>query len=112
MRATTTVRRCCALRSMWRGALCAMATTRLAMYWAGVHGVVFGTSEATLAKSTLAIDGAGPALQLPCRELFQRSRPWLGGGVEVQGPLLEKEVDAVHHAFWPGFLVRFASVHG
>jgi len=83
-------------------------TTR---YWAGLRDVVYGCSESALNKTVLAIDPDGPALPLPCRELFARSKTWLGE-FAVEGPVLEAEAVAVHAEFWPGFLAQFATVHG
>lgn len=88
---------------------CAMCAA--SMYWAGCREVVFGASESTLNTIVLDIDPAGPALPLPCRELFGRGKTWQGE-FNVVGPLLETEAAAVHMAFWPKFLAQFASVHG
>ena len=68
-----------------------------ALYWAGVHRVVFVGSEKGLAKH------AGFDFLCPATETFAKgNRPIL-----VQGPVLEEEGSIIHGEFWPGF---FASL--
>ena len=40
--------------------------------------MIYEASESTLNTIVLDIDPAGPALPLPCRELFGRGKTWLG----------------------------------
>jgi tRNA(Arg) A34 adenosine deaminase TadA len=66
-----------------------------AIYWAGIHRVVYALAETSL----LALTGShaeNPTLKLPCREVF-------AGGqrtTTVVGPLLEEEAAEAHHTFW------------
>jgi tRNA(Arg) A34 adenosine deaminase TadA len=72
---------------------CAMCAG--AAYWAGVGRLVYGLSEARL----LALTGShpeNPTLALSCREVFARGQR----AIEVVGPLLEDEAEAVHAGFW------------
>jgi tRNA(Arg) A34 adenosine deaminase TadA len=70
---------------------CAMCAG--AIHWGGVGRVVFALSGEQL----YAIVGPSPEhLQLPCREVFARSRR----PVEVLGPTLEQEAASVHAGFW------------
>lgn len=74
---------------------CAMCAG--AIHWSGIGRVVFALSEAALYELT----GRGnhpdnETMRLPCREVFARcARP-----IEVIGPLLEQEAQAVHDGFW------------
>jgi tRNA(Arg) A34 adenosine deaminase TadA len=72
---------------------CAMCSG--AIHWSGIGRVVFGLAEERLYELT-GEDPQNPTLKLPCREVFSRSRR----PVEVIGPLLEKESEAVHEGFW------------
>jgi hypothetical protein len=56
---------------------------------------VYGLAEERLYELT-GEDPQNPTLKLPCREVFARSRR----PVEVIGPLLWKESEAVHEGFW------------
>ena len=66
-----------------------------AIYWTGVKRLVYGLSETTLFALT-GDDPANETLQLPCREVFKHSRRT----IEVIGPMLEEEAEAVHEGFW------------
>jgi tRNA(Arg) A34 adenosine deaminase TadA len=67
---------------------CAMCAG--AIFWSGIGRVVYGCSEKRLGEI------AGPALDVPCREVFGRaSRP-----VEVIGPVAEDEAAQVHVEYW------------
>jgi tRNA(Arg) A34 adenosine deaminase TadA len=69
---------------------CAMCSG--AIFWGGVHRVVFALSEAGLLELA-----PGPNfLNLPCREVFSRG----GHTTEVLGPLLTEEARQVHDGFW------------
>ena len=75
---------------------CAMCAG--AIYWAGVSRVVYGLSEAGLARMTGA-DPENPTLDLPARTVLNAGQR----RVEVIGPLLVEEATAVHVGFWdPG----------
>ena|SRR5688572_27914087 len=67
---------------------CAMCVGK--MYWAGIRSVVYGLSSEDLASMT------GGDFLIPCRELFERARQI----VDVKGPLLSEEAEAVHIGFW------------
>jgi tRNA(Arg) A34 adenosine deaminase TadA len=72
---------------------CAMCSG--AIYWAGIGRVVYGQSEAGLKRLTGA-HPENPTLDLPCRVVF-------GAGqrvVQVVGPMLEDEAEALHAGFW------------
>ena len=75
---------------------CAMCAG--AIYWSNIGRVVFGLSEAGLARLT-GDDPENPTMHLPCRDVFARGqRP-----IEVLGPALESEAEQVHYGFWkPG----------
>ena len=72
---------------------CAMCAG--AIYWAGIGRVVYGLSEHRLRGVT----GNRPenlTLDLPCRAVFASGqRP-----IEVVGPLLEDEAEALHVGVW------------
>lgn len=72
---------------------CAMCSG--AIHWCGIGRVVYGLAEERLYELT-GEDPENPTLKLPCREVFARSRR----PVEVVGPLLEEESEAVHEGFW------------
>jgi tRNA(Arg) A34 adenosine deaminase TadA len=67
---------------------CAMCVGK--MYWAGIRSVVYGLSSEDLASMT------GGDFLIPCRELFERAKQI----VDVKGPLLSEEAEAVHLGFW------------
>ena len=72
---------------------CAMCAG--AAYWAGVGRVVYGLSERDLS----ALIGPHPenlTMDLPCRTVLDAGQR----AVEVVGPLLEAEAQAVHEGFW------------
>jgi tRNA(Arg) A34 adenosine deaminase TadA len=66
-----------------------------AAYWAGIGRVVYGLSEARL-KEITGDHPENPTLDVPCRRVFD------GGQrrVEVVGPLLEVEAEALHRLAW------------
>jgi tRNA(Arg) A34 adenosine deaminase TadA len=64
-------------------------------YWAGVGRVVYGLSERDLAQ----LIGPHPenlTMDLPCRIVLAAGQRT----IEVVGPLLEAESQAVHQGFW------------
>jgi tRNA(Arg) A34 adenosine deaminase TadA len=72
---------------------CAMCAG--AMYWAGIGRLVYGLSEHRL-RGVTGNHPENPTLDLPCREV-------LGSGqrpVQVVGPLLEDEAEALHAGIW------------
>jgi len=72
---------------------CAMCAG--AIYWAGIGRVVYGLGEHRL-KEITGDHPENPTLDVPCRLVF-------GGGqrrVEVVGPLLEVEAEALHRLAW------------
>eukprot|EP01094_Clydonella_sp_ATCC50884_P026162 TRINITY_DN7088_c0_g1_i1.p1 TRINITY_DN7088_c0_g1~~TRINITY_DN7088_c0_g1_i1.p1 ORF type:complete len:193 (+),score=39.85 TRINITY_DN7088_c0_g1_i1:220-798(+) len=76
---------------------CAMCAG--ALYWGGVRRVVFGLPGHRLsAMVAAAFGGVDLDLNAPCREVLAQA----GERVEVQGPLLESEAEAVHEGFWGG----------
>lgn len=71
---------------------CAMCAG--AIHWSGIGRVVYGLSEEHLYQLT-GEDPADRPLRLSCREVFERSaRP-----IQVGGPALEAEAEAVHRGF-------------
>jgi tRNA(Arg) A34 adenosine deaminase TadA len=72
---------------------CAMCAG--AIYWAGIGRVVYGLSETRLRALTGAHPD-NPTLDLPCRQVFQSGQRT----IEVLGPWLEDEAEALHHGFW------------
>ncbi len=74
---------------------CAMCAG--AIYWSNIGRVVFGLSEAGLARLT-GDDPENLTMHLPCREVFARG----GRPIEVLGPDLEEEAARVHQGFWKG----------
>jgi tRNA(Arg) A34 adenosine deaminase TadA len=72
---------------------CAMCAG--AIYWAGIGRLVYGLSEHRL-RSITGNHPENPTLDLPCREVFASGqRP-----IEVVGPLLEDEAEALHEGVW------------
>lgn len=65
-----------------------------AIYWSGVHRVVYGCSAETLFE-LLRERGERPPLRLSCREVLASG----GRTIEVIGPLLEEEARRVHERF-------------
>jgi tRNA(Arg) A34 adenosine deaminase TadA len=66
-----------------------------AAYWAGIGRVVYGLSERRL-KEITGDHPENPTLDVPCRMVF-------GAGqrrVEVVGPMLEEEAEALHLQAW------------
>lgn len=72
---------------------CAMCAA--ALYWGGVRRVVFALSSETL-RSITGSDPESPHLAISCREVFARANH----EVDVSGPQLEEEAQAVHEGFW------------
>ena len=72
---------------------CAMCAG--AIYWAGIGRVVYGLSEQRL-RSVTGDHPENPTLDLPCREVFRSGQR----AVEVVGPLLEDEAEALHAGVW------------
>ena len=72
---------------------CAMCAG--AMYWAGIGRLVYGLSEHRL-RAVTGNHPENPTLDLPCREVFKSGQR----AVEVKGPLLEDEAEAVHAGVW------------
>jgi tRNA(Arg) A34 adenosine deaminase TadA len=72
---------------------CAMCAG--AAYWAGIGRVVYGLSERRL-KEITGDHPENPTLDVPCRRVFD------GGQrrVEVVGPMLEEEAEALHLQAW------------
>ncbi len=72
---------------------CAMCAG--AIYWAGIGRVVYGLSEQRL-RSVTGDHPENPTLDLPCREVFRSGQR----AIEVVGPLLEDEAEALHAGVW------------
>jgi tRNA(Arg) A34 adenosine deaminase TadA len=72
---------------------CAMCAG--AIYWAGIGRLVYGLSEHRLRKMT-GDHPENPTLDLPCRKVFESGQRI----VEVTGPLLEDEAEALHAGIW------------
>jgi tRNA(Arg) A34 adenosine deaminase TadA len=72
---------------------CAMCAG--AMYWAGIGRLVYGLSEHRLRAMT-GDHPENPTLDLPCRKVFETGQR----SVEVVGPLLEDEAEALHAGVW------------
>lgn len=72
---------------------CAMCAG--AIYWSGIGRVVYGQSEASLRRQTGA-HPQNPTLDLACRTVFAAGQRH----VEVIGPLLEDEAEALQSDFW------------
>jgi tRNA(Arg) A34 adenosine deaminase TadA len=66
-----------------------------AIYWSGVGRVVYALPAERLGQLTGHDPGEAP-LNLPCREVFARG----ARAVEVGGPALEAEAEAIHRGFW------------
>ncbi len=72
---------------------CAMCAG--AIYWAGIGRVVYGLSEQRL-RGVTGDHPENPTLDLPCREVFRSGQR----AIEVVGPLLEDEAEALHVGVW------------
>ena len=72
---------------------CAMCAG--AMYWAGVGRLVYGLSEDRL-RALTGNHPENPTLDLPCRQVCSSGQRV----VEVVGPILEEEGEALHHGVW------------
>ncbi len=72
---------------------CAMCAG--AIYWSGISRLVFALSESRLRELT-GDHPDNPTLSLPCREVFARGQRV----IEVLGPELESEAEAMHQGFW------------
>jgi tRNA(Arg) A34 adenosine deaminase TadA len=72
---------------------CAMCAG--AIYWSGIGCVVYGQTERSL-RSLTGDNPENPTLDVPCREIFSTGQR----RVEVVGPLLEVEAEALQKDFW------------
>jgi tRNA(Arg) A34 adenosine deaminase TadA len=72
---------------------CAMCAG--AIYWAGIGRVVYGLSEHRL-REVIGHHPENLTLDLPCREVFASGQR----AIEVVGPLLEDEAEALHEGVW------------
>jgi tRNA(Arg) A34 adenosine deaminase TadA len=72
---------------------CAMCAG--AIYWAGIGRLVYGLSEHRL-RAVTGNHPENPTLDLPCRKVFESGQR----SVEVVGPLLEDEAEALHAGLW------------
>lgn len=72
---------------------CAMCAG--AIYWAGIDRVVYALGSDVLAALVKDLR-EDSTLRLPCREVFARG----GRQVEVSGPHLSEQAEAVHDGFW------------
>jgi tRNA(Arg) A34 adenosine deaminase TadA len=72
---------------------CAMCAG--AIYWAGIGRLVYGLSEHRL-RGVTGNHPENPTLDLPCREVFRSGQR----AIEVVGPLLEDEAEALHAGVW------------
>src|SRR5712691_9691162 len=72
---------------------CAMCAG--AIYWAGIGRVVYGLSEQRL-RDVIGHHPENLTLDLPCREVFRSGQRT----IEVVGPLLEDEAEALHVGVW------------
>ena len=72
---------------------CAMCAG--AVYWAGIGRVVYGLAERRLQALT-GNHVENPTLDLPCRTVFAAGQR----RVDVIGPLLEDEAEALHVGVW------------
>jgi tRNA(Arg) A34 adenosine deaminase TadA len=72
---------------------CAMCAG--AIYWAGIGRLVYGLSEHRL-RAVTGNHPENPTLDLPCRKVFESGQR----AVEVVGPLLEDEAEALHAGVW------------
>jgi tRNA(Arg) A34 adenosine deaminase TadA len=66
-----------------------------AIYWSGISRLVFALPESRLRELT-GDHPNNPTLSLPCREVFARGQRV----IEVLGPELESEAEAMHQGFW------------
>jgi tRNA(Arg) A34 adenosine deaminase TadA len=72
---------------------CAMCAG--AIYWSGIGRVVYGLTERRL-KHVTGDHPENPTLDLPCRTVFAAGQR----RVQVVGPLLEDEAEALHAGIW------------
>jgi tRNA(Arg) A34 adenosine deaminase TadA len=72
---------------------CAMCAG--AIYWAGIGRVVYALSEQRL-RGVTGNHPENPTLDLPCREVFKSGQRV----IEVVGPMLEDEAEALHDGVW------------
>jgi tRNA(Arg) A34 adenosine deaminase TadA len=72
---------------------CAMCAG--AIYWSGIGCVVYGQTERSL-RSLTGDNPENPTLDVPCREIFSTGQR----RVDVIGPLLEAESEALQKDFW------------
>jgi tRNA(Arg) A34 adenosine deaminase TadA len=66
-----------------------------AIYWVGIGRLVYGLSERRL-KAMTGDHPDNPTMDLPCRDVFSAGQK----SIEVIGPLLETEAEAVHLDAW------------
>jgi tRNA(Arg) A34 adenosine deaminase TadA len=72
---------------------CAMCAG--AIYWAGIGRLVYGLSEHRL-RTVTGNHPENPTLDLPCRKVFETGQRV----IEVVGPMLEDEAEALHAGIW------------
>lgn len=72
---------------------CAMCAG--AAYWAGIGRVVYGLGEHQM-KAIIGSHPENPTLDLPCRVVFEAGQRH----VEVIGPMLVDEAEALHEGCW------------
>jgi tRNA(Arg) A34 adenosine deaminase TadA len=72
---------------------CAMCAG--AIYWAGIGRVVYGLSEQRL-RGVTGNHPENPTLDMPCRDVFRSGQR----AIDVVGPLLEDEAEAIHAGVW------------
>jgi tRNA(Arg) A34 adenosine deaminase TadA len=81
---------------------CAMCAG--AIYWAGIGRLVYGLSEHRL-RAVTGDHAENPTLDLPCRDVFKRGQR----AIEILGPMLEDEGEALHADFWKKQPVRVSA---
>lgn len=72
---------------------CAMCSG--AIFWSGIGRVVYALSEQRLLQ-VASSETDEDYFFLPCREVFSHGRR----AIDVAGPLIEDEAEAVHRGFW------------
>lgn len=67
------------------------------IYWANIGRVVYGASEATLAKLT-GTSKMNPTMDLPCNIVFESGQK----AIQLIGPIIELEEELIdpHKGFW------------
>jgi tRNA(Arg) A34 adenosine deaminase TadA len=66
-----------------------------AIHWSGIGRVIYALSQERLYRFTSEASADKP-LRLSCRDVFSRCER----KIEVEGPALEEEAEAVHYGFW------------